>query len=123
MSNFPKSFILFLILLSNCVLTSAQLPIDYIFNNRDDIFLHKNDSGIKPLYWNNGILYLGFCVKPNSQYGMTLTFCDTLGNINWKKTFFNPAYSVLQGNDIVAFNNSGFYVGGVLRSDSLLDDQ
>ncbi len=95
----------------------AQPPINYDFNNRDDISPGYPDSGIKPYYWNNGLLFLGFCTDSSqNNYGMTLTFEDTIGNIIWRKITFLPAYPKMEGTAIVSYNNSGFYVSGMVAT-------
>ena len=92
----------------------AQPPFDYIYNNRDDNFIDNADSGIRPFFWNNGVLYLGFCYDTDeSRWGLSLIFYDTLGYFNWRRKLFLPGYSIFQGNDIVFFNNYSFYVCGV----------
>ncbi len=94
----------------------SQVEIDYILNNRDDMYPENPDSGIKPIYWNNGILFLGFCVdEQDFRYGITLMFYDTIGNLNWSKKYLNPSYAVYSGYDVITYNNSSFYVGGTCR--------
>ncbi len=95
---------------------NSQTQIDCIINNRDDMFPGNPDSGVKPVFWNNGILYLGFCVdEQESRYGITLMFYDTIGNLNWSKKYLNPSYSVYSGYDILTYNNSSFYIVGACR--------
>jgi hypothetical protein len=95
---------------------SSQSPIGYSFNYRDDIFTNNPDSGIEPLYWNNGILFLGFCFdEGQSKYGTTLKFYDLQGNMQWSHLYFHPTYQVYNGADILAYNNSSFYMGGYCR--------
>ncbi len=95
---------------------NAQEEIGYVFNNRDDAYPENPDSGVKPIYWNNGVLYLGFCIDEQlSSYGITLFYYDTLGALVWQKRHFYPGQVVYSGYDIVALNNSSFYVGGAMR--------
>ncbi len=93
----------------------SQPPFNYIFSNRDDNFPNNADSGIRPFFWNNGVLFLGFCVDLNTDdRGISLIFYDTLGNLQWTQRLFIPDYHLLQGNDIIFFNNNSFFVGGIV---------
>lgn len=98
----------------------GQLPISYTFNNRDDISYNGADSGIKTFPWNNGILYLGFCYDSlMSKEGFSITFYDTIGTKLWSKVYYSDLYYIYQANDIITFNNSSFYIGGIVYKDSI----
>jgi hypothetical protein len=97
----------------------TQAPFNYIFSNRDDNFPNNADSGIRPFFWNNGVLFLGFCVDLDTDdYGISLIFYDTLGNLQWTQRIFIPECHIVQGNDIIFFNNNSFYVGGIVYQSS-----
>lgn len=101
-------------------ITSAQLPISYTFNNRDDISQGRVDSGIKSYPWNNGVVFIGYCYDSvQTKEGFTLTFYDTLGVKLWSKIYFLDYYKYFQANDIISYNNSSFYIGGVIYKDSI----
>jgi len=108
--NFSLILLLFVSQVAFC-----QNPVSFVFNKRDDINSGNVDAGIKPYYWNNGILYLGYCYNSSqTKEGLTLTFYDTLGNMQWKKAKILDEYQIFQGNDIIALNNTSFYIGGVV---------
>ncbi len=109
-------------MIAMCIIgmVKGQLPISYTFNNRDDISYKGADSGIKTYPWNNGILYLGFCYDSlMSKEGFSITFYDTLGAKLWSKVYYSDLYYIYQANDIISYNNSSFYVGGIVYKDSI----
>lgn len=100
-------------------LASAQSPLTYVFNQRNDLFSQKADAGLIAKGWNDGILYAGFCQNDNvTKQGITLSFFDTLGNMIWKKIFFIPEYTYLSVSRLLTLNNAGFYLAGSVYSDS-----
>ena len=106
--------------LSNLGSQMQTIYPDYVFNNRVDISDSLPDSGIKSIFWNNGILTLGYHFNSTiSVEGITLSFYDTLGNLNWKKIYDYPPYNYFQGSDIIAINNSCFYVVGAVYKDTI----
>jgi len=114
-----KIYILVIVMLIGGI-AMGQLPISYKFNHRDDISYKGADSGIKTYPWNNGILYLGFCYDSlMSKEGFSITFYDTIGNMLWNKVYYSDLYYIYQANDIVTFNNSSFYIGGIVYKDSI----
>ncbi len=87
----------------------------YTFDSIADIYDLHHDVGIKTYSWNNGILCLGYSVDSTETYaGMTISFFDTLGNQQWKDTIRLPAYDNISPRDIIALNNSSFYVTGIV---------
>ena len=115
-----KAFFIFFIMISLYAELKAQSSLSFVYNKRDDISVGFPDSGLKPYYWNSGILTLGWCFDSTlSIEGTTITFSDTLGNINWKKVYFYPSSLVFDGMDIIALNNSSFYVVGGIYKDTI----
>jgi len=98
----------------------SNAQINEVFNIDNDVNSGQFDSGIKPFYWNNGILVLGFCYDADLIYeGLALSFYDTLGNVVWNKVYFNEEVGHIQGNDICYFDNSSFYVTGITLKDTV----
>lgn len=102
---------IFVFFFARTLLTSQTQP-SYVFNNRVDVCDSVIDSGIKSISWNDGILIMGYNFDTPTHEGLSLSFYDTLGNILWKKSYYHPSYQYVQGDDIIAINNSTFYVAG-----------
>jgi len=111
-----KIILLIIIVFSFSSSIVAQPPLNFDFNQRVDIYDGFSDIGTQSLYWNSGILNLGYCYS--SHFGTTISFYDTLGNLNWKDTlFYSQNYFV--GYQIIAINNSSFYLAGIVWNDTI----
>ncbi|MCX6164279.1 MAG: hypothetical protein NTU73_05370, partial [Ignavibacteriae bacterium] len=114
-----KKHIILIITLFTINFANGQLPLNYIFSNRDDVSYKGADSGIKAYPWNSGILYLGFCYDSlDIKEGFCITFYDILGTKIWSKTYFSDEYIMYQAEDIIALNNYSFYIGGTVYKDT-----
>jgi hypothetical protein len=114
-----KGMCLFVLSICSFMIANCQQAPNYVFNNRDDVFDDNIDSGTKVRYYNDGILYMGFCYDSTQTEGTTVSFYDTLGNFKWKKVIFYPPYRGIQGNDIISLNNGSFYIAGVAWKDTV----
>lgn len=91
----------------------------YTYNQREDVNTGLADYGKKIIYWNGGLLTLGYCWNSASKEGISLTYSDTLGVQIWKKNIYHPYSNTLQGNDIIAINNHSFYVTGIVSTNTI----
>src|SRR5438128_310714 len=127
MRNWNSSTSLFLtkiLILIACLFVGspsyAQQVPSFVFNTRHDAFPNQYDQGIKPMFWNDGVVFLGFCADTGlTQNGMTVTFYDTVGNLHWSHTFFSNDYDIIQGNDMIALDDNSFYVTGIAYVDTI----
>ena len=108
------SFLVSLFFTSHCI---AQDSIRFEFNKRYDIGSNKPDLGSKTMFWNDGILTMGLIFEADYTSSLSLTFLDTTGNEIWSKNLKIPQALVVQGNDIIAFDNNSFYMVGVVYID------
>lgn len=115
-----KLIILAFIIFSNVELCHCQDTIPLLYNFQDDIIAGNDDWGHKCIPWNNGILILGNgLIDSTTRRGFSLVYYDTLGNKIWDRVYSNPEYPVLQGNDIISFNDSSFFVGGIIYKETV----
>lgn len=96
----------------------AQDSVQFVFNERIDLNNTYHDGGLKTIYWNNGVLSLGYCNDSASRRGMTLSYFDTLGNVVWNRNYFYPFNDTthLYGVDLHIINDSSLYVAGIIHS-------
>lgn len=104
-------------------LAQSQDSIQFVFNKRVDLNNGYHDGGGQALYWNHGILNLGYCYDSTGKAGMTLSYLDTLGNIIWNRNYFCPLNDTtpLYGFDIQEVTDSLFYVVGAINPGSTAD--
>ena len=113
-----KTFLFLLIIISHKA-GITQDSLQYVFKQQIDLNNNLDDIGMKSIYWNDGILTLGYCFDAYNREGLCLSFLDTLGKLVWKKNYYHPISSTLQGNDIIAFNDYSFYVTGIVYTDEV----
>jgi hypothetical protein len=107
-----QKFIVSLSILTWALAGTAQDNIKFDFMHHYDIYENMPDASHRTISWNNGMLLLGSCYSSNTKGGISLSFIDTTGMLVWKKNYFHTS-DVIQGNYLLAFNSSSFYVTGI----------
>jgi len=108
-----RKLILVLSLLLSTMAGNAQDTLKFEFMQHYDMHKNMPDAGYKTISWNNGMLTLGACNSIDNKGGICLSFIDTTGILVWKKVYFHDESTIIQGNYILAFNTSSFYVTGI----------